>query len=292
MPKSKSRKLIRESRDALKELMKKGLARIAENIIQDIMVNYRNSTPSQKINSTKGVAIRGVNLYKADIKEAIAVVARDSIEEAKKEVPLKKAMKFSEWENSIKFGELDNLPPEVLKRVLLQSNLLIGKQLDDLKNKIFFQFASSVQSTDSESTLNNDLIEAGTEYIEGPAVAAGASATAATIVNDARNAYFFQDDVLDEIEAFQFVNDVPVTDICESLNGTIFSKDDPDLERYQPPLHFNCDSYILPILVGNLKGREIKGFPKQAAKYEDQIKFSERCGEFCCDKLFYSTPLK
>lgn len=291
MPKSQARKLIRESKVALRDMMKEGLSIIAENIIEDIVRNYRNSTASQKINSTKGVEPRGVNAYKADIKEAIAIIAREAIDQAKKEIPGGKKIKFSDKEKSIQFGELDNLPPEVLKRVLLQSNQLVGKQIDDLKNKIFFQFSSSQSSTDSESTIQNDLIESGADFIEGASVAAGAQVTSSTIVNQARSAFFFQDDTLEEIEAFQFVNDSPVTDICEELNGAIFSKDDPDLQRYQPPLHFNCDSYILPILTGKLKNREITGAPKNTSKYEEQIQFSDKCGDHCCEKLFSSIKL-
>ncbi len=292
MAKSEARKLIRESRIALRDLMKEGLSLIAENLIEDLMRNYRNSIPSQKINSGKNVDLRGINAYKSDIKEAIAVIAREAIDGAKKEIPGGKKIKFIEKYESIKFSELDYLSPDVKKRVLLQSELLTGKQLDDLKSKILFQFSSSQSSTDSESTIKNDLIEAGDDFIEGPSIAAGASATASTIVNEARSAFFFQDDTLEEIEAFQFVNDSPVTDICEELNGTIFSKDDPDIDRYQPPLHFNCDSYILPILVGNLKNREVTGFPNSAAKYENQIQFSERCGDHCCEKLFSSIELR
>lgn len=240
MPKSNAKKLIKESTKALRELMKNGLNEIAANLINDIMKNYRNAIPSQQVNSTKGVDVRGLNKYKADIKEALAIIARESIDDAKKEIPGGKKIKFSGKENSMQFGELDNLPPEVLKRVLAQSNLLVGKQLDDLKNKIFFQFSSSQSSTDSESTIENDLIEEATDFVEGVSVAAGAQVTSATIVNEARSAFFFQDDVLEEIEAFQFVNDSPVTAICTSLNGTIFSKNDPDIARYQPPLHFNA----------------------------------------------------
>lgn len=48
----------------------------------------------------------------------------------------------------------------------------------------------------------------------------------------------------------------------------------------------NCNSNIIPILVGNLKGREITGFPAKAAKYENQIQFSEKYGDHCCENHF------
>jgi hypothetical protein len=41
------------------------------------------------------------------------------------------------------------------------------------------------------------------------------------------------------------VMDDRVTDVCEDLNGTIFSLDDPNLA--EPPLHFNCRSVLIPI---------------------------------------------
>lgn len=282
MAKSNARRLIRESRIALRELMMVSLSKIASNVIEDVMKNYRNSIPSQQINATKGVATRGMNEYKAELKEALAVIAREAIEDAKKEIPNGKKIKFS---------ELDRLAPEVAKRVLNQSELLVGKQLADLKSKIFFQFSSSQASTDSESTIEKDLQDAGDDFIEGVSVTAGASASASTIVNESRSAFFYQDDTLEEIEAFQFVNDSPVTDICEDLNGSIFAKDDPDADRYRPPLHWNCDSYIIPILVGNLKGREVGGLKPSNKKLEDQIQFSDKCAEHCCEKTFYSIKL-
>lgn len=53
----------------------------------------------------------------------------------------------------------------------------------------------------------------------------------------------------------------------------------------------NCDSYIIPILVGSLKGREIDGLKPSNKKLEDQIQFSDKCAEHCCEKTFYSIKL-
>lgn len=58
-------------------------------------------------------------------------------------------------------------------------------------------------------------------------------------------------DMLDDemIVAFRFnaVNDSRVSDICESLDGKIISKD--EVYNFLPPLHYNCRSVLEPIFI-------------------------------------------
>jgi hypothetical protein len=60
---------------------------------------------------------------------------------------------------------------------------------------------------------------------------------------------------LDELESFTFMNGDPVSPICQDLEGTTCSIDDPNFARYSPPLHHNCKSYWSANLKGS--GRKI-----------------------------------
>ncbi len=272
--KTNVRKDIKESTDAIKEVMRENLSYIAENMIEQIMSKYRRLTDSQRFNSIKDISTTGVSSYKEALLSAYAVVAADALEKARKEVPAKKNVKLAFDEESLKLGEFDKLPPDIKRRLMSMLGLMIGKQMSDLEAAIFFQFNSSIDSTDSESLLSKDLKDSAEEFIAGNAINAGASAAAGQIVNEARLAFFLDDEVSKEIEAFEFVNGDPVSEICQELAGSVFSKDDPNLHRYYPPLHFNCKSWIRPILVGNLGTKEIKAI-RVTAKAEKSIQFGE-----------------
>lgn len=265
---------IIEATAALKEIMQEGLADIADNMIAQIVSRASRSTPSNILDSIKDVSHKGVAEYKAGMLEAMAVLARASLEQAQKEIPGK--IRLAGEGDSIKLSEFENLPPKIRKKILGQSQLLIDTQISDLDKTVFYQFQSSAGSTDSMALLKADLDSAAEDFITGSSIVSGAAATAASIVNNVRNAFFLDEQVTEQLDAFIFTNGDPVSKICTDLDGTIFSADDPNLNRYWPPLHFNCKSYILPILKGKLGKREIEKLnPSKSA--EDSIQFSESC---------------
>lgn len=258
MSKINIRKDFTAAKRALKDLMQEHVAVISEDLISQIMYKYKIAIPSEQINSVKGNKVRGTQAYKDALRNALSTICLESMNQARTEVPKKKNVRLAEWNcDSVLLGEFERLPPSVQKRILAQSQLLIDTQMGDLEKATYFQFTSSVESTDSFNLIKADLEEAALDYIEGASIEAGSGTVAADFINTARNAFFFDDEVLEEIEAFQFVNGDPVSPICEDLAGTIFAKDDPEAERYFPPLHHNCKSFLSAILVGNLKGREI-----------------------------------
>lgn len=44
------------------------------------------------------------------------------------------------------------------------------------------------------------------------------------------------------------------TELCRSLDGKMWSKDDPEIALYQPPNHFNCRSILTPVFRGDEPG--------------------------------------
>lgn len=279
--KANAKRQINEGAKHLEDLFSDYLGGIADDIIEKIMRAARSLTPAQRLNAIKGVVPSGVLEYKAAVQEALSALANDALEQARKEVPAAK---------KVKLGEFDDLPPSLKKKVKARTDLIVGKQIGDLQKTIEFAYATNEDTTDSDDTIEADLKDSALGWLDGTAVSSGAQLTAATIISQAREAFFFDDDTLQEIEAFEFVNGDPVTPICQDLAGTVFAKDDPDLFRYTPPLHWNCKSYIRPILVGNLGKREITKLKPSSSKLEDTIQFSEASACTCCSLLDGKSP--
>ena len=264
---------------ALKQIMKENLASITKEMIDQVIASARNLPPSQRFNAIKGVTPNGINAYKSALKNAVSVIAYDALKQVRKEVPKARNARLSFEEESLQLGEFESLPTDVQNRITAQLQLLTDTQIADIEKIVYFQYMSSVDSTDSETLLYDDLDQAVQDYLDGNSVSGGASATAAQTINEARLAFFTDDSVSDEIDAYQFMNEDPVSEICQDLAGTVFDKDDPDLNRYWPPLHFNCKSWISAILKGNLGNRETEDLADNVTKEgEDSIGFSEPAG--------------
>lgn len=245
---NKISKQIKKSKESIQEVMQVNLAFIADSIIEKIMNNARKSTRSTVLNSTKGIKPSGINAYKSDLKATLAVVSSDALDQARSEVPSKSKVKLMENEHRLLFGEFENLPPEMRRRINNANQLLIDTQIADLEKTIYFQFNSSVTSDKPLKEVESDVRDKAEKYITGNAILAGAGVVSATTVNESRNSFFFDDEVLGEIEAFQFMNEVPNAQICKDLKGKYFPKNDPNFFRYTGPLHYNCDSWMRPVL--------------------------------------------
>jgi hypothetical protein len=218
-----------------------------------------------------------MNDYKPALVDAYSLIAAEALAQARREVPKAK---------NVKLGEFENLPPAVRKKIIAKSQLVVDTQYQDLEKSIFFQFQSSHDASDSWDQLESDLMDAGESYVTGASVSSGAGIAAAQLVNDARSAFFYDDQTLEQIDGFVFVNGDPVTEICQDLAGTVFAKDDPGADQYQPPLHWNCKSSIQAILKGNLDDAlkkagqdDVVPLEPSTAALKKQIQFQENCSD-------------
>lgn len=281
MPKATVRRQVSQASLALKAVMVERLGEIGQAVVDQIIARLSRLPESQRMKAIDAIELKGQQAYKESLLAALAVVAGDALKYVRLEVPNAKRAKLMEEadEESLQLGEFEKLPASIRNKVFKQYQLLAATQMGDLEKSILFQFNHSVDSTDSIDLIRKDLEDAAYEYTTGPRILAGASSMAAQVINETRNSFFDTDEAKEEIEAFQFVNGDPVSPICTDLDGRIFDKEDPDRFRYTPPLHFNCKSYIVPILNGNLKGREIGSLKPSTQKLEDSIQFSESlCG--------------
>lgn len=267
------KKLIRFSQEKLTAYMRETLKPMGDRLVQDLMRAVRNSIPSQRINAYKQVKLIGGTAYQTELVEWLAEIANVALEKARKEVPKAKGVRLSE---DLKLSEFDRLPPDLQRRIKAASELLVGKQVADLEKGVFFKFTANAMSTEgNDAVLEEELQNASDDYIDGVSIVAGASEISATVVNESRNAFFYDSEVLEEIESFTFVNSNPVSEICQDLAGRTFSKDDPSAEMYQPPLHWNCKSYIVPNLKGSNKEIDERGLKPSSEKIASSIQFGE-----------------
>jgi hypothetical protein len=279
VPKSTVRRQISQGALALRAVMEENLSFIGQSLVDQVMSRLSRLPESQRMKAIDDLELKGVMGYKERLLAALAVVAFDALKAVRLEVPAAKNVKLAEDEDAIQLGEFEKLPASIRNKVFKQYQLLAATQLVDLEKAVKFQFNHSVDSTDSMNLIRADLEDAAFEYTTGPRILAGAASMAAQVINETRNSFFDTDEVQEEIEAFEFVNGDPVSAICNDLAGTIFDKNDPNRFRYTPPLHFNCKSYIVPILSGNLRGREVTDLKPSTQKLEDSIQFSEAlCG--------------
>ncbi len=270
---AKPNKQIQDGKKEIKLVMQDNLASISESIIKQIVTNYNKAIPSQRINAIKNITPKNTNQYKSDLKATLAVISSLALDQARLEVPAAKKVKLMENEERLLFGEFEELPPDIRKRINTSNQLLIGTQIADLEKNIFFNYISSLGSDKPISEIEFDMNESANKYITGQTINAGAGVTAANIVNESRNAFFYTDDVLEEIEAFEFMNSSPVAPICVDLVGTIFAKDDPNKFRYTPPLHYNCESWIRPILKLR-KSQSITRLEPSSKKSRESVQFA------------------
>lgn len=283
MAKPNVRRQIQQSALALKQLMQRHLEEIGQSMVDQIMARLSRLPESKRLDAVKDLEWKGQQAYKEAMLAALAVIAADALKDARKSVPKAKNVKLTEeLEGRLLLGQFEDLPPGIRTKVFRQYQLLAQTQLQDLERGIAWQFNHSVDSTDSLALIRADLEDAAYDYTAGPRIASGAASMASQIVNETRNDFFSDPEVAEEIEAFRFVNGDPVSPICQDLAGTVFAKDDPDRFRYTPPLHFNCKSYIEPILSGELRGREIVKLKPSKPELEDSIQFAEQtcCGSF------------
>ncbi len=294
-------KLLKDSEDATLDVMQSNLAFMADSLITKVMARESGLSKSNKLDAVKGITASGINEYKRELLDLLTVIAYETLRHTKKEVPKAKValheidydrITFIESKrvkklkgSAVKNKKIETmwkkLPAKVRKRLKMQQELLVKTQLSDLEKAVFFSYTSAVNQELSPKEIAKSLEENAEGFITGPSVRAGAPLTAHEAIGEARSAFFADPEVEKEIEAFEFVNNYPKdrTPICEQLNGTIFAKDDPNKFKFTPPLHFNCRSMIVPILIGDLKGRKIKNL-KISKENEKYLQFSEKLRNF------------
>lgn len=252
--------------------MTEHLTRISDNLVDRVMAKFEKLPDAAKTNAIKDVHVNGLAAYKTDLVEEFALTSNQALAQAQKEVPGHNNVTLAA---GVRFSEKDKLGRKRKLKINNLADLYLTTQGADLEKTVFFQFSSSLESSfDSAVVLEQDLRDAGREFAESASIRTGANIAASQIINETRNAFFFEPDVLEEIQSFTFTNGDPKSPICKDLAGSTFRTDDAQANRFFPPLHHNCKS----ILVANLskkRPKEITGLEPSKPELKKFITLAE-----------------
>lgn len=252
------RTLITSQAKKIEEDIRGALKFSSSKYVNDVMARYKQLSESKKQQATDKVKMGGTNNLKKDLKRSLTETASLAIDMAKKEVPsksdvelsnherdvLRMVEKFGESVHEIKLNDFSKLPFYIQILIAKQASLISEDSVFDLKSRIDFAFSSIETKSSDENVIRQSMEEDADKYIDSAVIALKGTNAASTMVNEGRDAFFFEPEVLEEIHSFTFMNLAPKSAICRELAGTTFNTNDAESLRYHPPLHHNCKSYI------------------------------------------------
>ncbi len=225
--------------------------------INDVMARYRQLSKARKQNATSKVKMGGTNKLKKELKRSLTETATLALSMARKEVPSKSDIELNNNDrdmlrmtekfgdiSSIKLNDYSKLPAYVQVLVSKQADLISDDSLTDLKKRIDFSFSSIESKSADENIIKQAMEDDAAKFGSSNQVELKGTNAAALVVNEGRDSFFFEPDVLEELHSFTFVNISPKSAICKELAGTTFKTNDAESMRYTPPLHHNCKSYL------------------------------------------------
>ena len=279
--------LIKQESSAISEVMRSNLQFIGEKLVADVMRKYKQLPEGQKLKAIDNIKLGGTAKYKRQMKGTLTTTSNKALDQVKKEVPEAADVKLKNNEEtfklldsfgSIKFAdnEFSSLPAHVRKLITLQANRIVDRQAAELEDRVAFTFMQTEQTTDSAATIEKDISNAAAEYVGGNNLNVAATNVSSTVVNQTRNEFFFDDEVLEEIYAFKFNNFDPKAAICKKLAGRVFATNDTEFLQYSPPLHHNCKSYLSAIPQTAKTKPEIEPLPPITAEERKSITLSEK----------------
>ena len=231
--------------DKIKAVMKDNLMSLKDQMISQAVKHFETANKNQRIAPPKKYNLKGVKKYTDEMLEEFAAAYNNAVSRAKTENPRLRNIKLSETESRILLAEKDKLNTKARVRIRGILATLIAANIADVEKSVNLQYSQSSESTDSPNQIKQDLNEQADKTINGPMTTAGAIINASTMVNSGRKDFFDIARETGEIDTFTWVNPSPVSEICKGLNGTTMEANSPDVDRYWPPLHHNCKTYVV-----------------------------------------------
>ena len=279
--------LIEQEAKTVSEVMKSNLQFIGEKLVADVVRKYKQLPENSKLKAIDNIKLGGTAKYKRQLKGTLTTTSTKALEQVKQEVPDAADVKlknndefFKLLDNygSIKFADSDfsALPAHVRKLIALQSTRIVDRQAAELEDRVAFTFMQTEQTTDSAATIEKEISNAANDYVDSATINTAATNVSSTLVNQTRNEFFFDDEVLEEIYAFRFVNSDPKAPICIRLAGQVFAKNDTEFLQFSPPLHHNCKSYLAAVPNAAKTKPVIEPLPPITADQRKSITLSEK----------------
>lgn len=235
---------IDKDAEALKKIMIDNLNGFRDQIVSQSGNHWKGSSESKKVKAPK-YKLNGLNKYKSELTEELSRQYNTSVNQARNENRRFKNIKLSETEFRIKLAEKDKLNTKAKNRISGLVESLVTAHTADLEKVGSLQYAQRAESTDSLDDFSQGIKDQIDKTIKGPMTTAGSIINASTMTNMGRKDFFGEMIKTGEVESFTWVNSSPVSEICKGLNGTTLPSDHPDVNKYWPPLHHNCKTYVV-----------------------------------------------
>jgi len=247
--KRKNEKILNQGSQVFRKLMQSQLKDISDKMIDRIGNKLKKAPKSKWQVIARNEELTGLKQYKDALTGGLVIVSTSALGAARSIIPGGDKIKLASTFDK----QFKELPPQTREMIKTEVSLLADTQASDIEKNILFALTGNINTTEDANILIDDMKESRNKYLTSPAVVAAAGNAVASIFNQTQIEFYQAPDVLEQIEAFEFINADPVSPICKDLSnngsGQIFRKDDPQSARFLPPLHHNCKSYILPVFI-------------------------------------------
>lgn len=226
----------KQETDKLTKFSKASLQLIADEFSKQVRRQLNKGQVEAQ--GLKDLQINNVGAYKKRLGQKLAGIANQSWKNA-----------FKNSQKKIKLSEVkpSDLPTNVLTSFVLNlADTMAEKQLNDMR-----EIAILTANTNATKGLNvnNNMAMVDSkldEYIENAnKIGAGNELAIVQAMNYGEVQYYKS--IENDLWGYRFANDVPETKLCQALVGKTYPLNSAELDIITPPLHYRCDSFLVPI---------------------------------------------
>lgn len=223
-------KVINENAEKIRSDIRTGLSGLAQSMKKLVLEQWEKGD-AERFNVPDLKNVPGVEEYQATIETDLTSAYNSAQSQVSKELK----------GSTIKLAE--DLKKIAAARLKADVSSLTDVQIQDLAKTISLTYGQNIAAAQTADELAAILDEAIEKFIQGPVSTTGADIMASKSVNDSRRDFFKEN--TEKVISFTWVNGDPVSEICQFLDGKTLPADHPDVDRYWPPLHHNCKTYVI-----------------------------------------------
>lgn len=254
---------IDEGAAELEIIMKGFLKESSDKLIERMKKVFETESGVNQIRGVTDLTMTGIAKYEKLLASYLPQEAQDAVDQVLAELN-RKSFKFAD-------DPYKDLPKSIKEKV---RNIVKWVALDHftrLSNQIKFSYNQNVDNTDSGNLMASYMKKAQEEFLESATLRVGAVTIESSVVNGARFSVYNDEDIFEDIESFIFTNPSPISAICKSLTGKVFTKEEYLNTPYLPPLHHNCKSIIVAQTAGEKGNKQLSPGGLRPTGTEDQV---------------------
>ncbi len=224
----KSVKKILKMRDEGLSLLKNKLTELANKKTDKAVAHFKKNKGTQKVFSLKPsmIEVGTAPVIKA-MKDFLQQGVNEQISDLQTALSLTSPNKSS-----------------ILSIVAFMAATDVEEAVTAIDNAVMFTYFESVSQGQDLNDIKLVLTQATKSVVEGKKIAQKTSVLPGKAVNLARQKVFEEN--YSDIESYTFYNPDPQAPVCVEIAGKTVAAGDPALKTYQPPLHYNCSTVIIP----------------------------------------------